>query len=113
DLSSNAAAAFIDRSRGLWNFRFNRRHCRHPCRKANAMKKTLMALAAVATLAASTASPALAWHRGWGPGLAAGVLGGAIIGGAIASSPYYYGPGYYYGYGPAYYPGYYAPYGGP
>lgn len=77
------------------------------------MKKTLMALAAVATLAASTASPALAWHRGWGPGLAAGVLGGAIIGGAIASRPYYYGPGYYYGYGPAYYPGYYAPYGGP
>jgi hypothetical protein len=77
------------------------------------MKKTLMALAAVATLAVSTASPALAWHRGWGPGLAAGVLGGAIIGGAIASRPYYYGPGYYYG--PAYYPGYYAPppYAGP
>ncbi|MGH6678642.1 MAG: hypothetical protein ACREDL_06845 [Bradyrhizobium sp.] len=80
------------------------------------MKKTLMALAAVATLAVSTASPALARHyhgRGWGPGLAAGLLGGAIIGGAIAASPYYYGPGYYYG--PAYYPGYYAPapYGGP
>ena len=72
-----------------------------------------MALAAVATLAVSTVSPALAWHRGWGPGLAAGILGGAIIGGAIASRPYYYGPGYYYG--PAYYPGYYAPppYSGP
>jgi hypothetical protein len=78
------------------------------------MKKTLMALAAVATLAVSTASPALAWRGGWGPGVAAGLLGGAIIGGAIASRPYYYGPGYYYG--PAYYPGYYyapPPYGGP
>ncbi len=76
------------------------------------MKKTLMALAAVATLAVSTASPALAWRGGWGPGVAAGLIGGAIIGGAIASSPYYYGPGYY---GPAYYPGYYGPpaYAGP
>ena len=40
-----------------------------------------------------------------GVGIATGLLGGAIIGGAIASSPYYYGPGYrpygYYG-GPAY-----------
>src|SRR6202048_634028 len=50
--------------------------------KGNAMKRTLMGLAAVA----------------------AGLLGGAIIGGAIASNPYYYGPGYY---GPGYYgPGY-------
>ena len=56
------------------------------------MKKSLMALAAVATLAVSTASPALAWHHhGWGPGLAAGILGGAIIGGAIASSRPAYG----------------------
>lgn len=64
-----------------------------------------MALAAVATLAVSTASPANAWRGGWGwgPGLAAGLVGGAIVGGAIASSPYYYGPGYYYG-GPGYYP---------
>jgi hypothetical protein len=75
------------------------------------MKKTLMALAAVATLAVSTASPALAWRGGWGPGIAAGVIGGAIIGGAIASSPYYYGPGY--GYGPGYYPPAYGYYGGP
>ncbi len=58
------------------------------------MRKTLMAVAAVATLAVSTASPALAWRGGWGPGLAAGLIGGAIVGGAIASSPYYYGPGY-------------------
>ncbi len=50
--------------------------------------------------------------RGWGIG--AGLLGGAIIGGAIANSyyggpygPYYGGPGPYYA--PAYGPGYYAP----
>jgi hypothetical protein len=74
------------------------------------MKKTLMALAAVAAFAVATASPANAWRGGWGPGLAAGLVGGAIIGGAIAASPYYYGPGpYYYGGGPAYVadPGYY------
>jgi hypothetical protein len=73
------------------------------------MKKSLVALAAVAVLAISMTSPAQAWRGGWGPGLAAGLIGGAIIGGAIASSPYYYGPGYYgpgY-YGPGYGPGYY------
>jgi hypothetical protein len=50
------------------------------------------------------------WHRhgGFGWGVGAGLLGGAIIGGALAA-PYYYGPGpYYYGepyeYGPGYYP---------
>jgi hypothetical protein len=63
------------------------------------MKKSLLALVAVATLAVSMASPAYAWRGGWGPGLAFGLLGGAIVGGAIASSPYY-GPGY--GYGPGY-----------
>ncbi|WP_024511072.1 hypothetical protein [Bradyrhizobium sp. ARR65] len=70
------------------------------------MRKTFVALAAVAILALSAASPAYAWRGGWGPGLAAGLIGGAIIGGAIASSPYYYGPDYYYG--PGYYP-YYGP----
>jgi len=66
------------------------------------MKRTLMALAAVATLAVSAlAVPAPAHaQRGVGVGIAAGLLGGAIIGGAIASSPYYYGPGYYPGYRP-------------
>src|SRR2546423_13528824 len=73
------------------------------------MKRTLMALAAVATLAVSAlAVPAPAHaQRGVGVGIAAGLLGGAIIGGAIASSPYYYGPGYYPGYRP------YGYYGGP
>ena len=69
------------------------------------MKKSLLALVAVATLAVSMASPAYAWRGWWGPGLAAGVIGGAIVGGAIASNPYpygYYAPGSYYG-GPGYY----------
>jgi hypothetical protein len=49
------------------------------------------------------------WWRGggWGWGLGAGLVGGAIIGGAIASSPYYYYPPPYYGPGPG--PYYYGP----
>jgi hypothetical protein len=43
------------------------------------MKKTLMALVAIATLAVSTASPALAWRGGWGPGIGLGLLGGGAI----------------------------------
>jgi hypothetical protein len=76
--------------------------------KGEAMRKTLMALAAVVTLAVSAvAAPAPAHaQRGFGPGLAAGLIGGAIVGGALAA-PGYYGPGYGY-YGPHY--GYY---GGP
>ncbi|MGP9809957.1 hypothetical protein ACTZWT_00445 [Rhodopseudomonas sp. NSM] len=75
------------------------------------MRKPLMVLAAAAALGiASVGSPAPAQaHDGFGVGLAAGLLGGAIVGGAVA------GPGYY-GYGPRYYrpapayvvePGYY------
>jgi hypothetical protein len=69
--------------------------------EGDAMKKTLMALAAVATLALSSLAPAPAHaQRGLGAGIAAGVIGGALIGGALAG-PRYYGPGYgYYG-GPA------------
>jgi hypothetical protein len=80
--------------------------------KGDAMKKTLMALAAVATLAVSAvAVPAPAYaQRGVGAGIAAGIIGGAIVGGALAGPGYYgYGPGYGYGYGPGY--GYYG--GGP
>ena len=68
------------------------------------MKKTLMALAAVATLAVSAAAVPAPAHaqRGVAAGVAAGLIGGAIVGGAIASqNGYYYGPGYYGG-GPAY-----------
>jgi hypothetical protein len=69
------------------------------------MKKTLVALAAIAILAGSVvAAPAPAHaQRGVAAGVAAGLIGGALVGGAIASqNGYYYGPGYYDA------PGYYA-----
>jgi hypothetical protein len=59
------------------------------------MKKTFAALVAVATLAGSLAATPASAQRGVGVGIAAGLLGGAIIGGAIASSrPAYGGPVY-------------------
>nr|GAJ33470.1 hypothetical protein BDOA9_0126660 [Bradyrhizobium sp. DOA9] len=75
--------------------------------RVKVMKKSLLAVAAVATLALTAGTPAHA-QRGVAAGVAAGIIGGAIVGGALAS-PYYYGPGYGY-YGPGYYPPrYYAP----
>lgn len=77
------------------------------------MKKTLTALAAVAVLAGSSlamSSPAAAHCRGcgFGAGLLGGLFAGAIIGGAVASGPYYYGPGpVYAGPGPGPGPGCY------
>ncbi len=74
--------------------------------EASEMKKTALALATVATIGVSALvapSPAQAWRGGWGwgGGLAAGLIGAAVVGG-IASSAYAYGPGYgYYG-GPGY-----------
>jgi len=72
------------------------------------MKKTVLALVATATigLAAVPSSAEAHWRGGgWGPGLAAGLIGAAVIGG-LASSAYAYGPGYgYYGGYPGY--GYY------
>ena len=57
------------------------------------MKKTFAAMVAVATIAGAlvTAMPAAQaqyhhHHGGGGAGLAAGLIGGAIIGGAIAAS---------------------------
>jgi hypothetical protein len=56
------------------------------------MKKTLTALTAAAiiggTLVASVSDADAQWRRrgGWGPGLAAGIIGGAIITGAILAS---------------------------
>jgi hypothetical protein len=70
------------------------------------MRKTLVALAAVATLAVSAVVAPAHAQRGLGAAVAGGLIGGAIVGGAIAASPYGYGPGYY-GYGPGY------GYGGP
>ena len=71
------------------------------------MRKILVALATVATLAFAATGPAHA-QRGLGAAIFGGLVGGAIVGGAVAASPYYYGPGpYYYGPPPAPY------YGGP
>jgi hypothetical protein len=54
------------------------------------MNKTLATLLAAATIAmslAATGTDASAqWRRGWGPGVAAGIIGGAIIAGAIVAS---------------------------
>jgi hypothetical protein len=88
------------------------------------MKRTVIALTTAVTIgmtALTAASPAEARWRGggWGPGLAAGLVGAAVIGG-IASSAYAYSPGYGYyggypdygyygGYAPAYYYGGYPP----
>ena len=74
------------------------------------MKKTAMVLATVGAIgltAVAAPSPAEAhWRGGFGPGLAGGLIAGAVIGG-IASSAYAYGLGYgYAGYAPAYYGGY-------
>jgi hypothetical protein len=72
--------------------------------KGDAMRKMLVALATLATLAFSASAPAHA-QRALGAAIAGGIIGGAIVGSAVAN-PYYYGPG----------PGYYGPrpyYGGP
>jgi len=57
------------------------------------MKKTILALAAAATIAMSTLSPTTAearWRGGYGLGILGAVVAGAIIGSAIASHPGYY-----------------------
>jgi hypothetical protein len=80
-------------------------------------KASLSALAAatlMGTLAISTTDASAQWRRhhyrggGWGPGIAAGVVGGLALG-ALATRPYYYDP--YYAPAPVYYPDdpYYAP----
>jgi hypothetical protein len=60
------------------------------------MKKTLVAFAAVAMIAAGSLAPAPASaQRYLGAAVAGGLIGGAIVGGAIASSrPAYGGPVY-------------------
>jgi hypothetical protein len=59
------------------------------------MKKTFVALAAVATFAGSLATTPASAQRGLGAAVAGGILGGAIVGGAIAASrPAYGGPAY-------------------
>ena len=72
------------------------------------MKKTVLALATSAVLAAATLAPTTADARCRGCGIGLGILGGAIIGGAIANA-YAYPRAYYpvAGYQP--YPVYAAP----
>jgi hypothetical protein len=79
------------------------------------MKKIATVTATIGALGlGSIAAPSPAeahWGGGWGPGIAGGLIAGAVIGG-LASSAYAWGPGYgYYDYGPGYYGGGY--YGGP
>ncbi len=77
----------------------------------SATQASAMPIAGSALAKSSTANNVEnVYCRGCGWGVAAGVLGGAIIGGAIANS-YRYGPGPYYYDGP--YGGPYAPAYGP
>jgi hypothetical protein len=104
--SPNITTLFIDHSSRMWNFHPRQTACSLSMlhEKGEAMRKTLMALAAAATLAVSAVGAAAPAHaqRGLGAAVAGGLIGGAIVGGAIASQNGYYGPGYgYYG-GPAY-----------
>lgn len=65
------------------------------------MRRTLLALAAVASMAVATVgAPRMAQAYCVGCAVGAGVVGGlaagAIIGSAVAAPPAYYGPGPYY-----------------
>jgi hypothetical protein len=78
------------------------------------LRTAAIALAGILAITATSATSASAqWRRqggwGWGPGIAAGVATGALIGSAVAARPY---GGYYYGGGYGYYdePVYAAPY---
>ena len=51
------------------------------------MKKSFVALVAVATIAGSLAATPASAQRGLGAAVAGGIIGGAIVGGAIAASP--------------------------
>lgn len=69
----------------------------------------VMALAIGALTVGATSADAQRWrghhhrHGGWGWGAGAGFAAGALLGGALASRPYY-GPGYrYYDVEPGYY----------
>jgi hypothetical protein len=81
------------------------------------MNSKLIALAsaaAIAVTAVAMPNQAEARWRGGGWWVPGAVIGGLALGAAIASRPYYYGPGYYgYAYGPGPYYGPYAyDYGG-
>jgi subtilase family serine protease len=73
------------------------------------IRKTIVSLLVLSSvvggsLAATGSAEARYWGWGWGAGgVAAGLVGGALIGSAIASQPRYYDDGpVYYDEGPAY-----------
>jgi hypothetical protein len=68
------------------------------------MKKSFVALVAVAAIATSLAATPASAQRYLGAAIAGGLIGGAIVGGAIAASPPPPPPPYAYGAygGPAY-----------
>jgi hypothetical protein len=74
------------------------------------MNSKLIALASAAVIALTAVAipnQVEARWRGGGWWIPGAVVGGLALGAAIASRPYYYGPGYYgYAYGPGPYYGY-------
>jgi hypothetical protein len=89
----NVTTPFIDHSSGMWNLsQWQTALKRGPLdEKGEAMRKMLMALAAISTLAISAVAPAPAHaQRGVGAAIAGGIIGGAPA--------YVAGPGY----GPCY-----------
>jgi hypothetical protein len=68
---------------------------------------TLASAAVIALTAVAIPNQVEARWRGGGWWIPGAVVGGLALGAAIASRPYYYGPGYYgYAYGPGPYYGY-------
>ena len=66
-----------------------------PAAAAPVLTNTTAVKAAVPDDATQVRSRGRAWRgHGWVPGAAAGLAAGAVIGGAVAASPYYHG-GYY------------------
>jgi hypothetical protein len=75
------------------------------------MKRKLIAVASAAmiglTAVAIPNQVEARWRGGGGWWIPRAIVGGLALGAAIASRPYYYGPGYYgYAYGPGPYYGY-------
>jgi hypothetical protein len=95
--------AYFTRSKWFWsNTRIKHRdRCRAERIQETTMKKTILAIAAAATVATSgIVAPTGAEARGRGGAVAAGIIGGlaagAIIGGALSSRPAYAAPRAYY-----------------